>query len=56
MKSPFFTVAYFKFSNTFYSSLTCVVAGNTNLIKHSFRTNNFEDSSMDFLMSHMILY
>ena len=39
----------------FYSNLTCIVEGNTNLIKYSFRDNNFENCSIYFLISHMTL-
>ena len=39
----------------FHSNLTCIVEGNADLIKYSFRNNNFENCSIYFLISHMTL-
>ena len=51
----FFTVTYI-LAKHFYSNLTGIVEENANLIKYSFRDNNFENCSMYFLISHMTLH
>ena len=51
-----FAVTCEKFVNKFFPNLECIVKEGTGVIMHSFRTNGWNDFSVYFLTSHMVLH
>ena len=51
-----FVVTFEKFVNTFFPNLECIVKEGIGVVMHKFRTNIWNDFSVYFLTSHMILH